>query len=213
MVTGVAPYYRYPGLLNSFIRHEYLWNIILSAGSISLGHGTHACGRNLGFRRNIFHQTGGYGAFDRVLSGDDTLLLHSIQRHGRRKVVTMPDKSTHVYTKAPGHFKEFLHQRMRHMSTGKFFNPFHILIGCIVYGFHILLVSSLFLSLFSIHYFAVFCTFFLWKTGIDSLAALRAHRYFSLEVQWKRFFLNELLLLIYMTCMPIAGFFAPVRWK
>ena len=68
MVTGIAPYYPESGMLNSFVRHEYLWNAALSSASIVLGHGTHASGRNMAFRKDIFDRIGGYGAGKKILS-------------------------------------------------------------------------------------------------------------------------------------------------
>ena len=213
MVTGVAPYFTGSGTLNSFIRHEYLWNVTLSAGSIALGHGTHATGRNLGFRRQVFNSIGGYGSSKTVLSGDDTLLLHRIQKIRKKGVATMPDKSTHVYTRAPEDLKSFVQQRIRHMSTGKYFDPVLIGIGVIVYSYHILTIASLLFSIVSLHALSLFVFSFIWKNAVDSIAALRAKTVFGLNVQWRRFIINEFFLLVYMTVMPVAGLFFPVKWK
>ncbi len=213
MVTGVAPYVPAPGLLNSFIRHEYLWNIALSAGSIALGHGSHASARNLGFRRDVFERIEGYGTTKNIMSGDDTLLLHRIQKIDKAGVVTMPDTATHVYSKPPGDFRSFFRQRTRHMSTGKYFNPVLMGTGLIVYGFHFFLVSLLVLSIVSPYAFLLFCAGFILKSAVDVLTAWRTQVTFGLEVQWKMFIIHELLLLLYMTIMPVAGLFVPVKWK
>ncbi len=213
MVTGIAPYFPGTGALNSFIRHEYLWNATLSSGSIVLGHGTHASARNLGFQRKIFESVGGYGSAKSVISGDDTLFLHRIQKQNKKNVATMPDKSTHVYTDAPENIKSFFRQRARHMSTGKYFDLVHIVTGFFVYGYHILAVVSLLLAVVSLHAFAVFMCSFLWKIMLDSIAALRAKAIFGLDVEWKRFIINEFFLLVYLAVMPVFGLFLPVRWK
>ena len=213
MVTGAAPYFHGSGVLNSFIRHEYLWNITLSAGSIALGHGTHASARNLGFRQKAFERAGGYGSMKTVISGDDTLLLHRIRKLKKNGVATIPDSSTHVYSKPPGDFMSFSRQRIRHMSTGKYFNPFLIGIGFVVYGYHILTVISLLLSFFSLHAFTVFFVSFLWKNIVDSIAFRRTETVFGLDIEWKRFIINEFFLLVYMAVLPVCGVFVPVRWK
>ena len=213
MVTGVAPYLPGQGLLNSFVRHEYLWNIALSAGSIALGYGSHASARNLAFRRDIFEHIEGYGAMKKIMSGDDTLLLHRIQIINKAGVVTMTDRSIHVYSNSPGDFRSFFRQRTRHMSTGKYFDPVLIGTGMIVYGFHILMFLLLILSLVSHHALTLFFFGFIWKAALDSLAAWRTHVTFGLDVQWKRFIINELFLIIYMTVIPIAGLIVPVKWK
>ena len=213
MVTGLAPYLKEPGFLNSFIRHEYLWNAILSAGSIILGNATHASGRNLAFRRETFEKLGGYGAAEKILSGDDTLLLQRMQKHSNLRILTVPDVSTHVYSRAPGDLAAFVRQRIRHMSTGRFFSMFQITAGCIVYTFHFILILSLFLSIGSLRNCGIFTAVFLFKILIDGLAAYRTKAVLGLEVEWARFVLNEFLLTVYMAVMPFLGLIVPVAWK
>jgi cellulose synthase/poly-beta-1,6-N-acetylglucosamine synthase-like glycosyltransferase len=213
MVAGIAPYYERPGILNSFIRHEYLWNAALSAGSIALGHGTHASGRNLGFRRDLFLELDGYGESARILSGDDTLLLHRIQQSHSGLAVTQPDTPTHVYTEAPKTFSAFLSQRLRHMSTGKFFEPFHIFSGVVIYSYHLLLVLTLVFSPIIPFVFMVFLISFIWKILLDGIVAWKVQSILKLSVQWNRFVLNELFLLFYMAAIPVIGTIVPAKWK
>ncbi|HDY88018.1 MAG TPA: hypothetical protein ENH82_07905 [bacterium] len=185
----------------------------LSAGSIALGHGSHASARNLAFRRDIFERIEGYGDMIKIISGDDTLLLHRIQRISKRSIVTEWDKSTHVYSNSPENFKSFFRQRIRHMSTGKYFDPMLIGIGFIVYFFHFLIFTLFILSLISTYAFILFIIAFLGKITVDCLVALRTKAIFGLEVQWKRFVINELFLTGYMAVMPILGLITPVKWK
>ncbi|MFA6472686.1 MAG: glycosyltransferase [Candidatus Latescibacterota bacterium] len=213
MVTGIAPYNKGPGMLNSFIRHEYLWNAALSAGSIVLGYGTHASGRNIGFRKDIFLALEGYGESAGILSGDDTLLLHRIQRSHLGRVASMPDHTTHVYTEAPVTVSAFFRQRLRHMSTGKYFEPIHLISGGLVYWYYLFLLLSAALSPFIQGLFALFLLSFIWKTLIDCMIALRVHSLFKLDVQWKHFIANELWLLLYMAVIPLAGSLLSVSWK
>jgi len=212
-VAGVAPYRTGAGWLTSFIRHEYLWNAALSAASIALGRGTHASGRNLGFRKQIFERIGGYGDTVNIISGDDTLLLHRIRKSGIARAVTMPARETHVYTEAPGDFSSFLLQRIRHMSTGRHFDPSHLIIGAVVYGFHIALSAALVLSGLSGSALMAFLGGFMVKTAADGIVAMQIKSSLGLEIQWRRFVLNEFLMILYMAFLPLAGLFVPVRWK
>ena len=213
MVTGIAPYHVEPGTLNSFVRHEYLWNAALSASSIALGYGTHASSRNIAFRKDAFDRIGGYGFHKNVLSGDDTLLLHRMQKLKDSRVVTVTDSSTHVHTHAPQDFMSFVHQRIRHMSTGKYFNPFLIAVGGFVYGFHLLMLFSIPLSLCSIQILKLFAGIVLWKLFLDGLMAWRTTIVLGLNVQWKRFVINDVFLMLYMATMPFLGLVVPIQWK
>lgn len=212
-VAGISPYRQGSGLLNSFIRHEYLWNVALMAGSIGLGAGTHATGRNLAFLRKAFDEAGGYGASSHVLSGDDTLLLQRIQARTGYRAAVMLDSGSHVMTQAPSTFRAFLRQRQRHMSTGTRFNPFAIAAGIVVYGFHILLLAGLLLSPFITSLILPVAAALFLKLCIDAIAAQSVRFRSRLDIQWGRFFVNELCLIAYMAIMPVFGAIFPPRWK
>jgi len=213
MVAGVAPPLKKDGILNSFIRHEYLWNAGLSAGSIALGKGTHATARNLAYRREVFERAGGFGGWQHVLSGDDTLLMQAVQKCSGQSVVTEPSAATHVVSEAPGDLRSFLRQRIRHMSTGKLFDPLHIAAAGFVYGFHGGLLLVMLASPFNLTLLKLSALFFGLKVVIDAFAAVRIHTILSLDVEWRMFLPNEAFLLAYMAVLPILGLISPVRWK
>ena len=99
------------------------------------------------------------------------------------------------------------------MSTGKYFDPVLLGIGCFVYGYHALTIVLFFLSLVSFQAFAGFICSFVWKNAVDGIAAWRIKTVFGLDVEWRRFILNEFLMVVYMTLLPAAGLFFPVKWK
>ena len=213
MVTGIAPYSQEPGILNSFIRHEYLWNAALSAASIAACHGSHASGRNLAFKKDTFFACEGYSSHKKVLSGDDTLLMQRFCKKNPSSVVTMPDRSTHVFTRAPGSFTGFIRQRIRHMSTGKYFDPFLIVLGGFIYGFHILLVSAFIMSVASSSAMIYFLAGFVWKCAWDAAAVRRTKTVLKLDAEWRKYIVNEFFLTLYMAGIPLCGLIFPVKWK
>jgi cellulose synthase/poly-beta-1,6-N-acetylglucosamine synthase-like glycosyltransferase len=212
-VAGAAPYERHPGMRSGFTTHEYFWNILLSAGSIILGRGTHASGRNMGFRRSAFDAVDGYGDSSSVLSGDDTLLMQRFQRRFPGGVVTNPDPATHVYTTPAPSLRMFIRQRIRHMSTVTRFHPIQIAAGGIVYGFHLSLLGVCIGSFFSTNYLGNFVCAYAWKVFWDVLAFMRVHRVFRLSPKWILFLWNELLMVFYLSLVPILGVIIPVKWK
>ena len=213
MVCGPAPYNHGKGIINSFVRHEYIWNIALAAGSISLGLGTHASGRNLAFRKKIFYEIGGYGTYRDVISGDDTLLLKLMTKYNGKGVVFNPAKAAQVYTEAPGNIRNFIRQRTRHMSTGKLFNPVQLLTGAIVYSFHIFLLFLITVTFFSIECLLLFLGLFCWKCLIDLWAARKVKYHLGVGFPAREFVFNELILILYMSVMPVLGLVVPVVWK
>ena len=99
------------------------------------------------------------------------------------------------------------------MSTGKYFDPVLLGIGCVVYGYHALTTVLFILSPVSFQAFAGFICSFVWKNAVDGIAAWRTKAVFELDVEWRRFILNEFLMVAYMTILPVAGLFFPVKWK
>ena len=136
-----------------------------------------------------------------------------MQRLPGARVVTIPDASTHVVTRAPENLRAFVRQRIRHLSTGRLFSPLHLAAGCAVYGFHMLLVLFLVFTVFSRDAGVLFIAVLAVKLVIDALAAWRVRTVLNLAVHWQRFLINELLLIGYMAIMPILGLLVPVRWK
>ena len=99
------------------------------------------------------------------------------------------------------------------MSTGKLFDPVLIALGFFVYGFHILMVSTLFLSFFISAFLPVFMISFLWKCSVDAMVAASTKKNLYLAVRWSMFFINEFFLLFYMAFMPLLGVIVPIKWK
>ena len=135
------------------------------------------------------------------------------RKNSKTCAATMPEKSTHVYSGAPENFRALISQRLRHMSTGKYFDPFLILIGIVVYGYHILTVMSLLLTVVSIKAGVAFICSFAWKSAVDFLAVRKTKRVFGLEAEWRRFAVNELFLLLYMALCLLPGYFSPLSGK
>jgi len=213
MLVGVAPYRQQPGWINSFVRHEYLWNCALASGTIAYGRGTHASGRNMGFRMRAFREAGGYGDGIKVLSGDDTLLLHGIRHHTDYKVVSAVSPHTHVYTDSPPTLKALLRQRLRHMSTGKYFDMLHLLLGTGIYGFHIIIISMILLSSIEPLLLIPLGVELTVKLLADLYAAKNVQNISGLQPEWRRFILNEIILFVYMAIIPVMGTLFSVEWK
>ena len=212
-VLGIAPYLPSRGMLNSFVRHEYLWNAGLMAGSAALGMPTHASARNLAFRKRLFEDVGGYGADASLSSGDDTLFVHRIRKLSETDISVSCARETHVLTRSPQTFSAFVRQRIRHMSTGRKFRLAHLLVATPVYGFHLSFFVLAGLSLMSPIYMYTLLSVLAIKLATDAVAGERIARACGLSVQWRRFLINELLLVAYMAFMPIAGLFLSVVWK
>ena len=126
LVAGYSPYLpdsekRVGPFLFGFLRFEELRAAIWTAGSISWNLGWLCTGRNLAYRRTIWDEVGGYEKIKHSISGDDDLFLQIVRRTTNWKIRYVPGSESHVSTTPPYSMAEFLNQRTRHFSAGKFF--------------------------------------------------------------------------------------------
>jgi len=78
-------------------------------------------GRSIGFRKKCFIKSNGYNDFKDEISGDDDLLMHRILYENKLKTKYLMEKKSFVYTYPPVNVKEFINQRLRYASKGKFY--------------------------------------------------------------------------------------------
>ena len=213
MVVGFSPYMARHGFLNSFIRFEYMANVALSAGTISLGFGTHCTSRNLFFRKTAFEEVGGYGEHLNSLSGDDTLLLQRIQRLSKWKVRFCAKYSSLVFTDAPHSFRHFIRQRIRHFSTGLSFHPVQLLLCAGMYFFNLFLFLGLIgwaLTDLPLSFVPVLLAVKIIADLVISIRMISIFKDWSLIMFFSVFFPSSL---IYYSVFPFLGSFIKIHWK
>jgi glycosyltransferase involved in cell wall biosynthesis len=158
VVLGVAPYWpagkagvKAPNPLNSFIRFETCYTAMQYL-SLSLAEWPYmGVGRNLAYRRELFHQTGGFKKHEHLASGDDDLFINEVAKKGGVGIRINPN--TFVYSNPKKNLREYYRQKTRHFSTGKSYKLKHqILLG-------LLAMSHL------LHYF-IGGIFFIYKISI-----------------------------------------------
>ena len=213
LVAGFSPYRSRKGILNQFVRFEYLANVALSASTISLGIGIHCTSRNLFFRKVAFDEVGGYGKDVIALSGDDTLLLQRMQKKSGWRTLFCTEKGSLVPTEAPETLHEFIRQRIRHFSTGMRFHPLQMALGAGLYLFHLLFVIGLMLLVIFPDRWGFVAPLFAVKVLADLFVAVRA---ISIFEEWSllAFFPAFIpLSLLYYILFPIMGTFLKIKWK
>lgn len=72
-------------------------------------------GRNLLYRKSLYHEVGGFASHNHLSSGDDDLFIQSII--GRADIGICVEQSTFMYSQSKGTWKEFIQQKIRHVST------------------------------------------------------------------------------------------------
>lgn len=111
-----------PDIITSFQALDFAAYQLYTAGCVATGKPTLANGACFAFRRDLFHEVGGYTGLDHLPSGDDVLLLHRFaQRPGTRFAWADSDP---VFTRPVPTWKGLWQQRIRWAGkAGEYVSP------------------------------------------------------------------------------------------
>ena len=130
-VLGYSGYLKRPGILNAFIRFDTLITGIQYISLALLGNPYMGVGRNMAYRRSRFLEVKGFHDLLPVMGGDDDLFVNRHARGSNTAVCIEPRSQTISIPKSS--LKNFLHQKVRHLSVGKHYRFGHrLLLGIFV---------------------------------------------------------------------------------
>jgi glycosyltransferase involved in cell wall biosynthesis len=150
IVLGFSPYFKAPGLLNSFIRFESFLTGIQFIGMALLGKPYMGVGRNLAYRKELFLNNKGFNSHLDVTGGDDDLFVN--QHATKENTAVRVGQNALMFSKPLKSWSEFFHQKFRHLSVGKKYKFFDkVLLGMFSFSWiltwFLVLLSLFFLSL------------------------------------------------------------------
>lgn len=222
LVAGYSPYVS-PALtqrerswplriLHSFIAYEELKGATWSAASIGLGKAWLCTGRSLAYRRQVFDEVNGFERIKESISGDDDLFLQQVRSSTSWGIRYVTSPESYVTTTPPPNVRQFVRQRIRHFSAGKFFP---LSLKTFFFLFH-LCNLLLFLTLLEVFGFGI-SAWGVWPFGIKLLADLtlfrKAVRMFHHHNHRLSFIAFEILYVLYNSLIGPLGFVTRVQWK
>jgi len=119
LVAGFGAYMEDDGMLNAFTRWETLHTFIQYAGYTLSGRSYMAVGRNLACTKTAMKKAQESPEWSKLPSGDDDLLINAVADGRNMAIVATPSSVTVSPAKAT--WKEWLQQKQRHVSTGKYY--------------------------------------------------------------------------------------------
>jgi cellulose synthase/poly-beta-1,6-N-acetylglucosamine synthase-like glycosyltransferase len=145
IVLGYSPYKKKPGLLNKLIRFETFHSALQYLSYALAGQPYMGVGRNLSYKKELFLKNKGFSSINHVPGGDDDLFINKVAKADNTRVVIDPESFT--FSEPKKTFREWIRQKTRHYTTGKYYKPRHkSLLG--VYAMsHILFYPVFILSL------------------------------------------------------------------
>lgn len=146
VVLGYGAYFKRPGVLNRLIRFETFHSALQYFSFALAGSPYMGVGRNLSYKKELFFKNKGFSSINHLPGGDDDLFINKVAHRKNTRVVL--DKDAFTLSEAKKRFKEWVGQKERHYSTGRYYRLQHkILLGAYTAShllFYPLFVASLF---------------------------------------------------------------------
>jgi cellulose synthase/poly-beta-1,6-N-acetylglucosamine synthase-like glycosyltransferase len=199
-------------LLRNFVQYEEFKGAIWSAGSIGLNRGWLCTGRSLAYRRVVYEEVGGFENIKHSVSGDDDLFLQMVRRNTSWQIRYVTSPGSFVPTYPPPTFGEFVRQRTRHFSAGKYF-PFPMkLFFFLFHSANLVIVLSL---LGAVVFGPSPGTLgpYVFKCILDFLLFAIAAPVFDETRFAPLLLLMEMLVVLYNSLIGPLGFIKKIEWK
>ena len=147
VVLGYGAYQKAPGFLNKVIRFETFHTALQYLSYALAGKPYMGVGRNLAYRKELFFRNKGFSSINHIPSGDDDLFINQVAN--KRNTAVSLDPEAFTLSKPKQTWKDWMRQKNRHYSTGKFYKASHQFLLGLYTGsfilFYPLFIASLFL--------------------------------------------------------------------
>ena len=222
LVAGYSPYSEpsskseetaaSPGLLFRFIEYEEFKGAVWSAGAIGMQKGWLCTGRSLAYRRSVYNEVGGFEKIKHSVSGDDDLFLQLVRHHTQWKIRYLTDAASFVTTVAPSTLHEFVEQRVRHFSAGKYFSATMKLFFFTFHTANLLILLAFVSSLFSGLTIPLVWPYLL-KCVVDAVLFFTTASLFGQRKFASTFLFMEALYILYHSLVGPLGLIRGFEWK
>jgi glycosyltransferase involved in cell wall biosynthesis len=119
IVLGYGAYKKKKGILNLLVRFDAFHTAIQYLSSALGGKPYMGVGRNLAYKKELFFRHKGFATHRHFSGGDDDLFINGASTRTNTAVVIDPDAFT--YSSAPSSWNEWVIQKERHNTAGKFY--------------------------------------------------------------------------------------------
>ena len=145
IVLGYSGYRKKPGLLNKLIRFETFHSALQYLSYALAGQPYMGVGRNLSYKKELFLRNKGFSSINHVPGGDDDLFINKVATPVNTRIVIDPESFTVSEPKKT--FTEWVRQKTRHYTTGKYYKGRHQFLLTLYSISHILFYPAFILSL------------------------------------------------------------------
>ncbi|MEM8565266.1 MAG: glycosyltransferase [Bacteroidota bacterium] len=120
IVLGYSGYEKMSGFLNYFIRFETIWTGMQYISFAALGYPYMGIGRNMGYKSDLFFKSKGFNGYQEITGGDDDLFIQK-NANDRNTAIAIGSENL-VWSKPKNTLRDYYHQKLRHLSVGKYYS-------------------------------------------------------------------------------------------
>ena len=215
MVLGFSPLTlgRLSRLADGLFRLDSLALASLAAAGVGVGYPLTCSGRNLGYRKNVYNELGGFGRYQAIGSGDDDLFLARVRDETHWGIRYAFDPASQVPAEPPTSLRALWNQRTRHASKGVIYaRPITAgLVGVYLYNLAFLVLGWVSFWVGAARFF--FLLSWLLKSGSEWLLLGRTARYLKFRAPLFLIPLVSVFHALYVTVFGLAGQFRSFEWK
>ena len=135
LVAGYARPDPVSGVLAKVLAVDNIGVGALGAGSFGMGHPLSCTGRNLGYRRRVYDELGGFAQIGHLIGGDDVYFMRLLSAQGRW-AMAFNSRAVVLSQPPPAKLADAVQQKLRHAAKGGHYKgrAFYLAVG--VYLFH-----------------------------------------------------------------------------
>jgi len=181
------------------------------AGAIGMDAPNNCNGSNMGFRREAFHDVGGFESMVAINSGSDSLLAQRIAATPQWKMRFAYEPETHVTTLPVTSWRQLLQQRMRWAGHTSHYRTSTLVF--LVASFLLYLLMFLFTPISIFYFSTVPLAVLLIKFIVDYWIIFKFSKITKVVGLMKYFFASELIHFPVILAAVFGSFFGGFEWK
>ncbi|MFQ5675858.1 MAG: glycosyltransferase, partial [bacterium] len=214
LVAGFNPYQANDDrVFNKILALDYFAMASVAAASIGLNFPISCSGGNLAYRKEVYHELGGFKDFSAWISGDDDFFLEQVREKSTWRIRYAIDPETHVPTLPPKNLREFVQQRIRYASKGRSYTAkvTAVLVG--VYLMNTALVATGVFAFFNSTLFPAWALSVVLKSLAEFAFLRAAGKRLAVSFENPTFILTAFLHPIYILVIGLLGQTITFEWK
>jgi len=210
MVLGYSPLISEKRWYYRLLQFDNLFSAIAAAAPVKLGYPFTSVGRNLAYKKDAYHELGGFQALKKFRSGDDIHLTNRFHRHDGGEIDYCADPQTFVQTLIPSSNEEVVQQQIRKNSKTFQLSLSSIAFMSFIFIYYILLI------ILPIAYPAIIMPWFLliFLKFIFEFIPLRSSSSIFRQNDLIPYIpLMQIIYPLYIITFSLIGIFQNYRWK